>query len=284
MTSGLNDSGVRKIASQSGFPLQFAVEHAISAGDHGWQPLVREHPWTSAAEARPKFIDLVLHHTRLDVLRAVVECKKQKVDKPLIFFVAEGCRPSCATAKAHWICKSARPAIGSGWFDFHYEPLSYESEFCVIPDGSKERPRLLEQWIHDLVESCSAIAEEAISFLDTDGLHVALMHIPVLVTTAPLFVLHYDPASIELATGALPENARIEPVPFIRFRKSLSDHYGGTTPPSTLQRSHRGKQRTVMVVSAESLDDFFNKLEPKEKKNSQLPWWPLVHDGPWLAP
>jgi hypothetical protein len=87
-------------------------------------------------------------------------------------------------------------------------------------------------------------------------------YISVIVTTAKLFVASYDPNTISLADGTMPE-AKFEQVPFIRFRKQLGWNAAKVIKPTAAQPNSiaDARENTVFVVNAEGLMDFLQDFE-----------------------
>ena len=71
---------------------------------------------------------------------------------------------------------------------------------------------------------------------------------PVLVTTASLSTLRFQPAEVDLDTGdfIILDPKQIEPIQWVRFHKTLT-----ASDP---------EERTVLVVNAAALPDFIDKI------------------------
>jgi hypothetical protein len=107
---------------------------------------------------------------------------------------------------------------------------------------------MLERVAGQLAASVDAVCADLLS-LNEQKLHRDLL-IPVVVTTARLYVTTFDPATVSLETGEI-DNADFQRVPAVRFRKSL----GPTEAPDEFEaealRDYMGASlRTVFVVEA----------------------------------
>ena len=112
-----------------------------------------------------------------------------------------------------------------------------------------------------------------------------ILHIPVVVTTAQLVTCRFTPADVDLATGSVPKGT-IEPIPFLRFRKSLSLPPAGRGPRRILRSEDtyrdlghmtRSTERTTYVVSAPAFTEFLGSISFPESEHDPFnrfrqPW------------
>jgi hypothetical protein len=232
---------------RSGFPLQTRVEHEIrSQTPHGWVVLVSEYPWLDH-DRKEQFIDLIAG-CRSFVF--VIECKKAQ-DRSLTFLrpVGEG-TTGLVSAVTCWHLE-INPASRSGELmesglrdDIDLAPPSYRSEFCVATDRKGGDQRLLEQDARPLVYA----AEKVLGF-PREHLPNRTFIVPLLITTAQLYTLRYQPTEVSLETGEFSplDRGSIEPISWIRFHKTLTAGMGG-------------RARTVLVVNAAALPDFLKQV------------------------
>jgi hypothetical protein len=87
------------------------------------------------------------------------------------------------------------------------------------------------------------------------------IYLPFIVTTAQLKVYPFNPQDIPLEKGIM-ESGDFEPLPFIRFRKSLTIRSSPGFSPTTLKESNKDKERTIFVVNASALVDILRRLDP----------------------
>lgn len=279
-----------KQLSQSGFPFQLRVEHEIVATEnqHGWKVETKEHAWAYHVHGlKSGYIDLVLRHNRLAVLRLVVECKRQRDNDARLLqwlflvrreeaeqtelvrcLTVEGRRQASGTTyiDEHGSQRSSW-AILKAWDNVRVSPISYESQFCIMQgDNSKERP-LLERLCGELLNSLEGLVEEEITIAkaDASSSHIRTFNIPVVVTNAQLNLCILNIGAASLKDGLIsPDECKIETVPFLRFRKSLS-----VMPPgegehiNSLVTANLARERTVFIVNSEHLTEFLSEWSVK---------------------
>ncbi len=122
------------------------------------------------------------------------------------------------------------------------EPASHRAQFCVVSDMSGQR--LLEQE----ARLVALAAEEVADSLPTLRIPARSVVVPVIVTTASLSTLQFQPAEVNLDTGDFNnlDPKQIEPIQWVRFHKTLT-----ASDPN---------ERTVLVVNAAALPDFIDKI------------------------
>jgi len=264
------------IVNSSGFMLQIAIEHAVenSSSRHEFNVHAREHPWRFDGDSG--FIDLVLGRSSA---RLVCECKRSR-GGAWVFLVEDDAR-DLDRGRLHWRKMAARRLASSGWHNFHFTTSAPESSFCIVRGhGENQRP-MLETIAARLIVSTEALAAEEAPFLDTaeDGDNFRF-YVPLLITTAELWICRYKPDSIALATGDA-AGANYEQVPLVYFRKSLTTgpadySLRGTErelPDRAFASMSREQERTVVVVSAEYLVDLLLRWETAVTRDARgFPW------------
>ena len=249
------------IANKSGFPLQIAAANEIGRiqTKQGWKVLFTEHAWNNNYDGRNGFIDLVVKN-RANTIMLVIECKRT-LDASWVFL----CPSQAQLNRRH--CKSWISAYRAGsveyfgWDDLQLEPTTPESEFCVVRNQSKDRP-MLERIASETVSATEAFAGEQHTYMTSNRSHLTL-YFNVILTTAKLQVVQFDPDTVSLDKGMIPGDAKVTEVPVVRFRKQLS-----TEPPkNTLTKVEdardlaQAKQNTVLIVHAELLRLFLDEFE-----------------------
>jgi hypothetical protein len=235
------------VVNASGFPFQLAVAAQIRALSTPWRPILTEHPWRHPETNRDGYIDIVLENQGASSQRLVVECKRQRGDARWYFLDLQP-----VTSSIRYICsRGDSPTFLVEDYDFF--PESPVARFCVIPgEGSSQRPTL-ERIADELLQSVEAFATEQLALDPAPW----FQYLPVVLTTARLFLCSVNPTSISLATGELPADASFGEVPFLRFRKTLwssSAVLEGTN--RNLHFAQRERERTIVVVSAAGLHQF----------------------------
>jgi hypothetical protein len=240
------------IANSSGFPLQIRIANVAESTK--WEVFLEEHPWNSDLTGNEGFIDIVLINNNSIM---VIECKRVR-DTKWVFLIPEK-QPSPHPPARLWVSEYS----DGKWYKFdwsfeHALPISYASQFCAIPGTAQGRKTLLERTAADLIESVEALALQERKHV-TGGHLFRRCYIPVIVTTAELVVSTFEPGSISLKDGCLPQDSNFENVPYIRFSKSLSTQYEPSQGENILE-THEQTKRIVFVVNAENIEDFLNNL------------------------
>jgi hypothetical protein len=136
--------------------------------------------------------------------------------------------------------------------DVPFIPGSPEASFCVM--RAKDGRELLERTASEIVRATDALTEQEFS-LQSRQRPIRRIYVPVIVSNAHMFVCDADWKTINLDTGEVNFSA-IEPVDFIRFRKSFSvpdfrDRAGQDLGTFIEQSGH-----SVIVVQAAAFVDF----------------------------
>jgi hypothetical protein len=268
-----------KLAKQSGFPLQMALDSVVQAnsGQHGWRVATHEHPWS--LHGHSGFVDIVLEK-RIEscAVRLAVECKKRK--EQLLFFCPRGSSGQEARAKLRWGYRESEKVHPGGWAEVHVVPASYESEFCSVGgEGDAKRRSMLEGVAHDTSLAAEGVCNEELQLRENEPMGTALVYVPIIVTTADLVVCHLDPSAVSLDTGLAGTGHEFERVPYIRFRKALSAEDANLKFARSLDESRASSERTVFVVAADQLSAFLGAWDVQPPPNEQIAGKQL----PWVA-
>lgn len=245
-------------ANSSGFPLQIAAVHAINQSKN-WRVLLEEHPWRSDITGGEGFIDIVAVTRIDDTCAMVLECKRVR-QTSWVFLIP---KPSVSHSRRVTVWVSNR--VDSKWAEYGWKnwgpyPPTYESEYCAIPGQESGRKTLLERTACDLTDSVQALAEQEKQIQEKRNTNnFTRAYIPVVLTTAQLFVSHFDPADISLTDGSLPEDTPFSPVSYLKFRKSLSTRAQASSTTS-IEKLYSESERTIFVVNAEHLPEFLQEL------------------------
>jgi hypothetical protein len=262
------DEVVYKQLARSGFPFQLRVERVVlsTEGHHGWGIVTREHGWVHPETRSSGFIDLVLQHHQYSTLRLVVECKRQRRDdlRALQWLFLIPTEEAITTDAVRCLSleawrSSEQLNILRAWDDVRITPHSLESQFCVLQSDEARRQPILESLCGELLASIDGLAEEEINIVKSQISYaqVRAFYIPAVITNAHLKVCLFDVDSISLSDGVIPEDkCKVKTVPFIRFRKSLTNLFPDDEPLSTLKETNQARERTVFVVNSESLKEF----------------------------
>jgi hypothetical protein len=247
------------IANSSGFPLQIATVHAVNQSSN-WRVVLEEHPWRSDMTGSEGFIDIVAVTRHDDGFSAMVlECKRVR-QTAWVFLIPDLSPSPCRRTTAWESHRVDSKWKEYRWVDWRTYPSTYESQDCAIPGQEQGRKTLLERTASELINSVEVLAAEEKQIQEKGGTNnFTRLYIPVVVTTAQLFVSHFDPATISLADGSLSKDTPVSQVPCIRFRKSLSTR-AQSSSASSIEKLHTESERTIFVVHAEALPEFLQEF------------------------
>ena len=250
-----------KIANDSGFPLQIAIETQVtqSSVSHGWKVRYMEHSWVNRLDQTSGFIDLVLQDKHGSTF-LVVECKRK--NETWVFMHTDGTTKMRRHAKA-WASHHVDGTIKRfGWADVTPDPTCPEAIFCAVRGQTAgDKITMLERIGGELVSSTEALANEERDFRRQNQ-ETIRFYFNVIVTTAELKIAKFAPGDISLATGTLAET-EIEDVPFVRFRKQLSTRESSLSPKDLADGISPAymKENTIFVVRADRLLEFLQQFE-----------------------
>lgn len=254
-----------KIANDSGFPLQIAIENQVTqtTASHGWKVRYTEHSWVNRSDQTSGFIDLVLQDRHGSTF-LVVECKRRS--ETWVFMQTDGTAKARRHAKA-WASHFAAGTLKRfGWADVTPDPACPEAVFCAVRGQSaNDKITMLERIGSELVSSTEALAHEERDFRRSDQETIRFYY-NIIVTTAELKIAKFTPSDISLSTGTLADT-QIEDVPFIRFRKQMSARESFLSPKDLTDGINPAymKENTVFVVRANELLQFLQQFELSEE-------------------
>lgn len=256
---------IDRLLNASGFRFQLAIEDAVRKSDISgtWKVTGREHPWrTGDSEG---YIDLILSS---GTTHLVLECKRSR-DADWLFLMPDNAQMERSHARVCWTDTKPHRRALKGWGDTQVYPRSPETEFCVVRgQGEKDTP-LLERMAAGVVQATDGLARQYLEL----GRESRTTHrlLPVIVTSASLFVSQFSPGGVSLQTGE-PNEAKHQEVSHLRFRKSLA---GPEVPfefePETLEDLAYGSIRTVFVVQATGLVDWLRSFQTSAS-DATSPW------------
>ena len=255
------DADLLRLANDSGFPLQIAVERVIgqTSRTHGWEVRYSEHAWTNVPDQRSGFIDLVLQ-TGGKTVFLVVECKRVR-EATWLFMHSSG-EPKPRRHAKSWVSNfGAGRLVHFGWHDIAVDPPCPEAAFCAIRGQSaSDRNTLLERIGSELISATEALAVEERDFRPVDYPSLRF-YFNIIVTTADLKIAKFNSHAISLADGTI-GSAAFESVPYLRFRKQLSMRPVQVSPQEYNADASIGyaKENTVFVVRAEALVQFLSNF------------------------
>lgn len=249
------------VVNLSGYPLQIAIAKSVNDENrtHGWRVIYEEHAWRNRRDDSSGYVDLVLEHSRLDVV-LLVECKRLQ-NRDWIFLPQNGNARPRRHARG-FLAQRGQDGrllpVYPAWTDQALDPSTPEAMFCVMPGDN--RNVTVERVASELVSAAEAIAdEEGDAFMSRRGGPSRRVYFAAIVTTAQLAVCEFEPAHISLEEGTIP-NGNIQRCTAVRLTKQLS-----TRPPVIFGAPEFGreptaladaKDQTVFVISAPRLYEF----------------------------
>lgn len=248
---------LRNIANASGFLLQLRIEDEIRStrSDHGWEVIAKEHPWIDG-RGQDRYIDLVLQQ---GLMRMVIECKRPR-EGSWVFLVpskplgAHGGRLSYLWTERMGAYIPLEHRTRIRWAISYHDPESYISDFCAVRGSGEDQKAMLERIAGILVNGAEALAGEELVLSANISYNGRYFYVPVVVTTAQLFVCRFMTDEISLAQGTLPEDKGVfEAVPYIRFRHTLTPKLPKDILVSNISQANQLRERTLLVVHAGEL-------------------------------
>lgn len=265
------DTDFLKIANDSGFPLQIAIQHQVTAttNDHGWTVRYMEHSWVNRSDGKSGFIDLVLQD-RHQTTYLVIECKRVK-ESTWLFLRSDGLDKVRRHSKS-WITYSENGKRKSfGWGDIAIDPKCFEAHFCSIRgQTSNDKPTLIERVGGELISATEGLAIEEMDFQPRTEAPIRF-YFNVIVTTARLKVATFLPGKISLIDGTL-ESAEFKDVPFVRLRKQMSmrETFLSEDDYANNAEAAYSKENTVFVVRADAIQEFLGQFEVPDDTIRQI--------------
>lgn len=260
--------GLKGHLNSSGFPLQIAIRNLVDSttSQHNWTTKFTEHSWSDNGSSG--FIDLILKKNG-GVETLIVECKRVQ-DSSWIFLVENVVSNKASQVKSFVLDKGAK-VHKFQWSDVDVKPITFESEFCVIPSSSGHSNSLIERVAAELVLSTEALANETIQ-LSPEDKNIRKIYYNVLVTTAKIQVCVINPNEISISDGTI-ENPVFDEVPYIRFRKQLLSTVNITNKYENYQNHEiaKAKESTILVINSEHFLEFLCNFDWfNNHKNNQV--------------
>jgi hypothetical protein len=271
--------------NEQGYLFRESCEHALknSEKDTGWEVKTSEYPVT--LEGQDTRVDIVLRSkiSSSPELYALIECKR--ADPTYIYWVfgSPGLPRGDALCSALGVeCREYRSdqqpyQVNRPLLQLHFEVVTYDAiNWLEARRGSRGRsstPQNIENAFGQVLRGVGGFAQEQIDQHRKSHALFKIFFIPVVVTTASLYVANYELSNIDLCTGKIsqdkvlfgpqgqpPEEKRWVLVHYGSGEnvapKSIPDNYHGVDP-AELQKH---KIRSIFVVNSQSLVSFFSKL------------------------
>lgn len=272
--------GLKNIVNASGFLLQLGIEHQIEStkSEHPWYIISREHPWKDKETGSGGFIDLLLSRGS-GTFMMVVECKRSR-DGAWIFLVSEKDPPAVERARCLWVAGTKEGKDLAGWDDINILPSSPESAFCVIRGSGEKGQSLLERLCIKHLLSVDSLANEEIAILKREDPGYHGFYLPVIVTTANLYICKINLSEISIDEGSI-DNCNFDPVPMVRFKKTLSISPPPNEKAENLTLAAKSKERTVLIINSNKFIEVLKVMNSRrEPFNHYFPWEKALQKNP----
>lgn len=268
----MNDEELAKAINDSGFPMQLGLKHLVETGGSRWHVALSEHPWNDPASGDDKFLDFVL---RSGNELMVVECKRSRDTDWIFLREPTGQAPNNKRRIARaWITvqKPDGSQTVNEWNEILVDPDSPIAQYCVIRKSNQRTQELLERTAAEVVRAVESIATQDINVSRAKHSLLRSIYIPVIVTTARLFVCDVDPSTFDPADGAI-LSSDFSRVGMVRFVKTLN-HPKSYGDASNLEEVAMQAERSVLIVESGYFLEFLRKwqLDVKEKQLAQEIW------------
>ena len=256
------DQDALRYANESGFPLQIGLQHAVEVANKviPWSVRYVEHGWVHPEGLGNGYIDLVLQ--AYGARQCLVIESKRKVDAEWVFMHSSGQASNRRHAKV-WVTEATGENVRRhGWTDCQVDGTCPEANFCALRGRSADdRETMLERAAGQLILATEALAHAERDFR-SPTIHYVRTFTPVLVTTATLSVVEFDPATVSLADGKIPAGS-VRRVPWLRLRKQLATRFIRLTADDFAIGGDPSysMENTVFVVQAANLIAFLQDYE-----------------------
>lgn len=272
--------------NEQGYLFQEACKYALKSFEDrtGWEVKAYEYP--VSLDGQDTRIDIVLHFKTCSSpeIYALVECKRADPSYVHWLFGAPGLPFGNALCSALGIECSKSSVYKTNVYDRIVERLNLgiythgvESWLEIKTNISKRTstPQNIENSFIQVLKGVGGFANEQISQRSKANALCKTFFIPVVITTAKLYVAYYELKDINLYNGKIDKDHILfgsskgqttEEDPWV-----LIDYCAGkNTTPETIPQDHRGidpaellkyKIRSIFIVNSKYLVEFFSKLQ-----------------------
>lgn len=265
--------------NEQGYLFQEACAHVLRKDERttGWEVRACEYP--VSLQGQDTKIDIVLASGSL---YALVECKR--ADPSYVYWVFGAAGPPCGDA----LCSTLGLECRETWSDRPYKVnhIVEQLHFGIVTDraiswleakrASDRRastPQNIENAFGQVLKGVGGFALEHLAQRRKSAQVFKTRFVPVVITTASLFVANYEPKDIDLSTGKIgkdkilfgPNGQPAEEVEWVLVdygvgenvaQKPIPENYHAVDP-AELQKH---KVRSIFVVNSKSIIPFFSSL------------------------
>jgi hypothetical protein len=264
----MEDIELLKAINESGFPLQMGVQRLALTRD--WQVVLSEHAWRDPLSGDEKFIDLVVRRMG-GPERLVVECKRARDTEWLFLRHSHQYQPDELNVRSRLAARNpTKGGLFDEWLDLNFVPGSPEAAYCVIRKNGQRSQEMLERTAAEVVRATDALALQEINInVKNGGRLFGRAYVPMIVTTARMFVCDVDYDQVEPQTGEV-ASATIITTPIIRFKKSLSAPDLARSSAVSVEEFAAQSERSVVVVQAAAFSEFLKNWGISRRMPTQL--------------
>jgi len=222
--------------SGSGFSFQTAI--ASTVRNMGSFQVEEEVAWNDNTGV-PRFLDLV---ASAESVRICIECKVLKKSKLVFLVPKDTSTPSTPLIHSVFLTRMEDPGRRSfvQYGDCSWLPASAQSMYCVVCGQNDKGGRLIERDAQPLIQGTEQYAIDRIRTFQQDH---DIVCVPLICTTARIYIASFDPLAISLNDGLYKATEQdLTPVPVIRFTKQF-----------TADGPEASRRRTVIITQADGL-------------------------------
>ena len=264
-----SDQELLKAINESGFPLQLGLLQLVRKHQTTWTAILTEHHWIDPLKGDEKFIDLVLRQGSDDYpVRLVIECKRSR-DTEWIFLREPSLSPRRArpsSVRSRVVIKPEESNHEEFW-DVPFTPGYPAASYCVIRKNRQRTQELLERTAAELVRATDALAkQEALIFarsgpsLPSQWPGLRRVYVPVIVTTASLFVCDAPYDTLDLTTGEVGD-VTVCKESVVHFTKSLVSFEQEKASATRIEQFSQQSERSVLIVRASDFLGFLAQFK-----------------------
>lgn len=270
--------------NEQGYLFQEACEHVLKKNEEatGWEVKASEYP--VSLEGWDTKVDIVLRSKiqGSPELYALVECKRADPSYVYWLFGAPGLPfggALCSTLGFE--CREfgvnhpykARRLVERLHFEINTNGVESWLEAKEVSSGRASTPQNIENAFLQVLKGVGGFAQEQIGQRGKSRELFKSFFVPVVVTTAQLYVAYYETKNIDLSTGKI-SKAKVsfgsKEQPAMEVEWVLLDYgVGENVAPNPISENYQGvdpvelqkhKTRSIFVVNSKSLVLFFSKL------------------------
>jgi hypothetical protein len=270
--------------NEQGYLFQEACEHILRKNDEATEWEVKAYEYPVSLQGQDTQVDIVLRSksSSSPELYALVECKRADPSYNYWLFGAPGlpfggalCSTlgfECSKFGQNYPYRASR-LVTRLQFEVNTNGAESWLEVKKRSSGRGSNPQNIENAFMQVLKGVGGLAQEQVSQRNKTRELFKTFFIPIVVTTAQLYVAYYEIENIDLSTGKLskdkvlfgPQDQPAEEVSWVLVdygvgenvaANPIPDDYHGVDPIE-LQKH---KIRSIFVVNSKSLVSFFSKL------------------------